>query len=102
MSAEALRLLAGEAPAPVTLDGAAVAGLIAAAHDAGARVAELRAPATKTALFDAISAGLRYPDWWGRNWDALSELLHFPDPAPAPAEPAPEPATDPAPAPPPS
>ncbi len=88
MSAEARRLLAGEAHAPVTLSHAAVTDLIEAARDAGVRVAELRGPASKATLLEAIGTGLRYPDWWGRNWDALSELLHVPEPAESDGMPA--------------
>jgi methylmalonyl-CoA/ethylmalonyl-CoA epimerase len=84
VSAAARRLLAGGAAAPITLGAAAVTDLLVAAADAGARVAELRGPVSKEALLDAVGSGLRYPDWWGRNWDALSEMLRFPEPAAEP------------------
>ena len=83
MRGEARGLLAGEAHGPVTLDEATVSHLLVAARARGARVAELSAPAGKAELLDAIGTGLRFPGWWGRNWDALSELLHFPEPADA-------------------
>jgi methylmalonyl-CoA/ethylmalonyl-CoA epimerase len=73
------RLLAGEAHAPVTLDAAGVTSLVEGAQAAGAHVAELRGPTSKALLLTAIGEGLRYPDWWGRNWDALAELLTFPE-----------------------
>ena len=55
-------------------------GSIAAAS-AEAVVAFLRGPASKDELFDKLAAGLGFPAWFGRNWDALDELLRFPEPA---------------------
>ena len=26
-------------------------------------------------LFDVVSAALAFPDYWGRNWDALNDML---------------------------
>lgn len=46
----------------------------------GVRVAELAGPTTRAALFDALDRGLRLPPYFGRNWDALIELLAFSDP----------------------
>ncbi len=45
-----------------------------------ARVAELAAPASKSDLLDQLAAGLGLPTWFGRNWDALEELLRHPEP----------------------
>ncbi len=45
-----------------------------------ARVAELAAPASKSGLLDQLAAGLGLPTWFGRNWDALEELLRHPEP----------------------
>lgn len=45
-----------------------------------ARVAELRAPASKADLLDELAQGLGLPAWFGRNWDALEELLRTPEP----------------------
>lgn len=30
---------------------------------------------SKEALLDAVSAALHFPDWFGHNWDALSDCL---------------------------
>ncbi len=43
--------------------------------------AELRGPASKADLLDELARGLRLPAWFGRNWDALDELLRHPHPA---------------------
>lgn len=46
----------------------------------GVRIARLDGPATREALFDALDRGLRLPSYFGRNWDALIEVLAFSDP----------------------
>jgi hypothetical protein len=40
-----------------------------------ARVVDLSRVSDKAALLDAFSAGLQFPAWVGRNWDALSDAL---------------------------
>ena len=45
-----------------------------------ARTVTLDGPRTKADLLDQLAAGLRAPAWFGRNWDALEELLRTPDP----------------------
>ena len=60
-----------------TSDLGALAG---AAEDLGARVAILRGPRSKAELLDGLAEELAFPGWFGRNWDALDELLAFPDP----------------------
>ncbi len=56
-----------------------VTSLAATANEYGGRFAELDAPATKAALLDALHDGLGFPDYDGRNWDALEELLRDPE-----------------------
>ncbi len=46
---------------------------VARAHDA--RFAALAGPASKAELLDALHDGLAFPDYDGRNWDALEEIL---------------------------
>ncbi|HET7703524.1 MAG TPA: methylmalonyl-CoA epimerase [Candidatus Limnocylindrales bacterium] len=45
-----------------------------------ARVVHLRGPASKGELLDRLARGLAFPTWFGRNWDALEELLRSPVP----------------------
>ena len=65
------------------LDGREGSGSEAAADldPAIARLAELRGPASKEDLLDEVARGLGLPAWFGRNWDALEELLRHPEPA---------------------
>ncbi len=42
--------------------------------------AEIHGPATKADLLDQLAHGLGLPGWFGRNWDALEELLRDPEP----------------------
>jgi methylmalonyl-CoA/ethylmalonyl-CoA epimerase len=53
---------------------------IAALKAAGVRVAWLDGPASRDALFHELDRGLRFPPYFGRNWDALIEVLAFSDP----------------------
>jgi methylmalonyl-CoA epimerase len=55
-----------------------VTSLAATANEYGGRFAELAGPTTKAALLDALHDGLGLPDYDGRNWDALEELLRDP------------------------
>jgi hypothetical protein len=68
------------------LSDAAKSGVYAAPHledildatrGSGLQVAriDLGGAAGKDALLDRISAALRFPDWFGRNWDALEDCL---------------------------
>ncbi|MEO5940144.1 MAG: barstar family protein, partial [Candidatus Limnocylindrales bacterium] len=45
-----------------------------------ARVALLAGPRSKGELLEQLSAELAFPAWFGRNWDALEELLRAPVP----------------------
>lgn len=62
------------------IDSGALAGT---ANEFGARFAELLGPRSKDALLDQLAAGLGFPGWAGRNWDALEELLARPEAASA-------------------
>jgi hypothetical protein len=79
--AEVRRLLAagsggGVVDSQQRLDGAQLAAL-AAEHSA--RFAELRGPATKAELLNALGAALALPAYTGSNWDALEEVLSYPE-----------------------
>jgi len=52
---------------------------LAALDPALARIVVLDGPTSRTALFDTLAAALAFPAWFGRNWDALEELLRGPD-----------------------
>jgi hypothetical protein len=42
----------------------------------GMRVARIPAAIESQAdLYERIGAQLEFPDWWGRNWDALLDIL---------------------------
>jgi methylmalonyl-CoA epimerase len=62
------------------LDVAVVADLERTAVSSGARFARLDGPNSKAALLEAIATGLDLPAWFGRNWDALEEMLARPEP----------------------
>jgi methylmalonyl-CoA/ethylmalonyl-CoA epimerase len=55
-----------------------VTSLAATANEYGGRFAELAGPTSKAELLDALHDGLAFPDYDGRNWDALDELLRDP------------------------
>jgi methylmalonyl-CoA/ethylmalonyl-CoA epimerase len=63
---------------PEVLDAAVLA---ATANEYGARFAALHGPLTKVQVIDKLNEALGHPEWAGRNWDALEELLARPDPA---------------------
>lgn len=46
-----------------------------AGHGWVALVVDLADVADKATLLDRFAAGGRFPDWSGRNWDALADLL---------------------------
>ena len=56
-----------------------VAALAATANEYGARFAELDGPTSISALIDALERPLGLPEYTGRNWDALDEVLSYPE-----------------------
>ena len=68
-------LLRGQAAGPVVLAPADARAFAHSAQAEAARVAHVDGAATKVDLLDAVGMGLEFPTWWGRNWDALEELL---------------------------
>ena len=74
------RLTAGQPGGVLALAKAPDAAAIAALKKAGVRVAWLDGPTTRDALFDELDRGLRFPSYFGRNWDALIEVMAFADP----------------------
>lgn len=64
----------GEAFAAAAGSGAAWAEA-ARAHGVTAIVIDTRAATTKDALLGALGRGLRFPDYFRRNWDAFEECL---------------------------
>ena len=76
----ASQLLPGEPGGAIRADTAPDASAIATLKKSGTRVAWLDGPATREALFDELDRGLRFPSYFGRNWDALIEVLAFSDP----------------------
>jgi RNAse (barnase) inhibitor barstar len=51
------------------------AEVAADARRQGAAVHRIGPAATKAELLDDFARALRFPDWVGRNWDALSDAL---------------------------
>jgi methylmalonyl-CoA/ethylmalonyl-CoA epimerase len=76
----ASRLKPGQPGGVLALEHAPTTATIAGLKADGVRVAWLDAPATRAALFDELDRGLRFPSHFGRNWDALIEVLAFSDP----------------------
>ena len=58
------------------LDATRLAG---AAEEHGARFGELHGPARKAALLAALRDALSLPGYMGSNWDALEEVLAYPE-----------------------
>lgn len=54
-----------------------MADLLAAAEDAGLAIfrVDLAETGDKDGLLDRLSFALEFPDWFGRNWDALADCL---------------------------
>ncbi len=76
--AELLRLLQDSARAGVhALPAAGAAEVAKAAHalDFAVFRIELQGCGDKAALLQRIAAAMRFPDWFGHNWDALSDCL---------------------------
>jgi len=71
-------ILRGVADAPLVLDEADAERLADAARAAGGSVAVLDSPMDKATILLGFADGLAFPAWWGRNWDALEELLVAP------------------------
>ena len=67
------------------VDRSVMAGL---ANELGARHAVLPGPTGKRALIAALADGLGFHPTSGRNWDAIEEMLAYPDPPLAPDGPA--------------
>jgi hypothetical protein len=59
------------------LDGTRLA-LVASQH--GARFAELHGPTSRAALFTSLRTALSLPAYTGANWDAIEEVLAYPEP----------------------
>ena len=76
----AARLRRGQPGGVLALDHAPATATIAALKADGVRVAWLDGPRSRDGLFDELERGLRLPSYFGRNWDALIEVLAFSDP----------------------
>lgn len=76
----AARLRPGEPGGVLVLPHPPGTSAIAALKEDGVRVALLDGPSSRDALFDALQRGLRLPSYFGRNWDALIEVMAFSDP----------------------
>jgi RNAse (barnase) inhibitor barstar len=52
-------------------------GLLAAADKSGFAIIriDLSAVRDKRTLFERLATALKFPDWFGRNWDALADCL---------------------------
>jgi RNAse (barnase) inhibitor barstar len=59
------RLLWAAGPVDKVLDEAAREGF----------AGRVNGPPSKAALLDEIASALAFPDWFGRNWDALDDCL---------------------------
>jgi hypothetical protein len=60
------------------LEGAAARAdvpALASRHGLALQHVDLSAARTKDDLMEALAAGLHFPAWFGRNWDALEEAL---------------------------
>ncbi|RME59627.1 MAG: hypothetical protein D6790_10430, partial [Caldilineae bacterium] len=80
------RLLCGRTPSGLYRVDARppVQEILAAARRAGWHAAILRGDAItdKASFLDAIADGMAFPAYFGRNWDALDEVLTDPDALP--------------------
>ena len=76
----AARLEPGEPGGLLALPKAPDAAAVARLKANGVRVAWLDGPTSREALFDELDRGLRFPSYFGRNWDALIEVLAYSDP----------------------
>lgn len=76
----AARLRPGQPGGVLTVPHAPGTSAIAGLKADGVRVAWLDGPASRQALFHDLDRGLRFPSYFGRNWDALIEVLAFSDP----------------------
>jgi methylmalonyl-CoA/ethylmalonyl-CoA epimerase len=74
------RLRPGEPGGVLTLAHAPGTAVIASLKADGVRVAWLDGPRSRDGLFDELDRGLRLPSYFGRNWDALMEVMAFSDP----------------------
>jgi methylmalonyl-CoA/ethylmalonyl-CoA epimerase len=76
----AVLLRPGEPGGVLTISHPPGTSAIAALKSDGVRVALLDGPRSREALFDELGRGLRLPSYFGRNWDALIEVMAFSDP----------------------
>jgi len=76
----AVLLRPGEPGGVLTIPHSPGTSAIAALKGLGVRVALLDGPRSREALFDELDRGLRLPAYFGRNWDALIEVMAFSDP----------------------
>src|SRR5215467_4107081 len=64
------------------------AALIRVAEAYGAHFAELDGPTSKPELLRCLREALRLPHYTGSNWDALEEVLAYPEPTDTGTRPA--------------